>query len=137
MANTKIKDVANKIPLGGNMFAEGLILGEAMKAGTGVYKSNATTIMKCDDPEICLGVLKEHEEFDLDTEITAGKRGDVVTKGNVAAFIFQDGVHYAGSNYMAAQFAAGKFRASGGVGSTAKLLKDIAADDDVAILRIL
>lgn len=87
MANTKISELSEGgVALGENKFKESQKLDAAIKAGQCVVMT-ATGIAVHNFASTVLGVMKEHEEFDLDTDITIGKYGDVVTEGYCVIFI--------------------------------------------------
>jgi len=87
MAKTKISEISEGgVALGENKFKEGQLLDEAIKAGEVVIMTATGIALHSLNSEF-LGVMKEHEEFDLDTDITAAKHGDVVTEGYCAVFI--------------------------------------------------
>ena len=91
MVNTSISDISEGgIALGENKYTEGQLLDEAIRAGEVVIMT-ATGIALHNYDSIYLGIMKEHEEFDLDTDITAAKYGDVITEGYVAVFITNPG----------------------------------------------
>lgn len=140
MVNTKISEVSEGgVALGENKFARGMILGEDLPAGTVVMKTAAGTIAKCNSQSKMLGVLKEHEEFDLDTDITSAKKVTVVTEGYVAAFMAHPGAtKYAGTTFVPGQYGGdpGKFKTSTTTGS-AKLLRDVVATDEVGVFKLM
>lgn len=88
MAKTKISEISEGgVPLGENKFKEGQKLDAAMYAGH-LVKATATGIALGNTADgDYLGVLKEHEEFDLDAEITISLYGIVVTEGYCAVKI--------------------------------------------------
>lgn len=96
MAKTKISELSEGgVALGENKFKEGMLLDAAIAAGelvmataTGIALNNLTS-------GDYLGIMKEHEEIDLDTDITAALYGDVITEGYCAARI----VDPAGTKY--------------------------------------
>jgi len=136
MANTNISDITEGgVALGENKFKESQLLDEGIKAGMVVMKT-ATGIDKHNLDAYFLGIMKEHEEFDLDTEITAGKYGDVITEGYCAIFI---------ENPAATRYA-GTFLYKGLGGSMcitamgspfAVLERTIVTGDTVAIVKLL
>ena len=87
MVNTKISEISEGgVALGENKFKESQLLDVDIKAGQVVMKT-ATGINLHNLDAYFLGVIKEHEEVDLDTAITTGKYGDIITEGYVAVFI--------------------------------------------------
>jgi len=88
MVNTKISEISEGgIALGENKFKEGQLLDNAIRAGECV-RITATGIdlySLMDGP--FSGIMKEHEEFDLDTDITAAKYGTVVSEGYCAIMV--------------------------------------------------
>lgn len=141
MVNDEISDISEGgVALGENKFEESFLLDEGIKAGM-LVKQTATGIAKFaygpgGDP---MGVMKEHEEFDLDTEVTAAKYGDVISEGYVAIFIEAAGsIHYPGS-IMYGSYTGGSlgWTLVGSEEPIAVLKKEIAADDTVAIVKLL
>jgi len=98
MANTKISEITEgSVALGENKFKESQLLDAAIKAGQ-VVKMTATGIDVNNLGSTMLGVMKEHEAFDLDTDIDAAEHGDVVTEGYCAVFIENPaGTYYPGT----------------------------------------
>ncbi|BDI54930.1 MAG: capsid stabilizing protein [Asgard archaea virus VerdaV3] len=98
MVNNLISDISEGgVALGENKFKESQLLDVDIKAGQIVMKT-ATGIDLHNLDAYFLGVMKEHEEVDLDTAITAAKYGDVVTEGYAAIFIENPGAtRYAGT----------------------------------------
>lgn len=88
MANTKISEISEGgVALGENKFTEGQLLDAAIAAGE-LVKATATGIALSNTADgDYLGIMKEHEEIDLDTDITAALYGDVVTEGYCAVRI--------------------------------------------------
>ncbi|BDI54899.1 MAG: capsid stabilizing protein [Thorarchaeia virus VerdaV2] len=98
MANKKISQISEGgIALGENKFKESQLLHEAIKAGEVVkITANGIELVNLDDNYS--GVMKEHEEVDLDTDIAAGKYGDLVSEGYCAIFIENPaGTYYPGT----------------------------------------
>jgi len=97
MANTLISEISEGgVALGENKFKESQLLHEAIKAGEVVkITANGLELVNLDDDYS--GVMKEHYEFDLDTDITAAKYGDIVSEGYCAVFIENPaGTYYPG-----------------------------------------
>lgn len=88
MAKTKISEVSEGgVALGENKFKESELLDNAIKAGQLVKKTATGIDLSNTADGDYLGIMKEHEEIDLDTAITAALYGDVVTEGYCAACI--------------------------------------------------
>lgn len=149
MANDEIKDITEgSAALGENKFTEGLLLDVAIKAGevvrktsTGIalndyyYTGDPLTIRS---PGDWLGVMKEHYEFDLDTDITAGKYGDVITEGYCAIFIRAPGkICYAGTTFYGDNLNPGQLHWSSVAAPIAKLKRDVAIDATVGIFKLI
>jgi len=135
MVNDEISDIANRIALGENKFEESQKLNEGIKAGMAVIK-NATGISKHNFDDEIFGIMKEHEEFDLDTEITAAKYGDVVTEGYVPVFVEAPGaIKYAGSFLYKGSQGSIAFTEMGS--PLAILEREVAATDTVAIVKLV
>jgi len=98
MVNTLISELSEGgVALGENKFKESQLLDEDIKAGQCV-KMTATGIAVNNLGATMLGVMKEHEEVDLDTDVAAGKYGDVVTEGYCVVFIEDPaGTYYPGT----------------------------------------
>lgn len=143
-AKTLISEITEgSIALGENRFSEGQLLDEAIKAGE-VVEMTATGIRLV--PTTVeggygnfLGVMKEHHEFDLDTDITAAKHGDVVTEGYCAAFVEDiDGTYYPGTLLYTDPTKAGRFsREYTTVNAVAVLKETVNNGDKVAIIKLL
>jgi len=88
MANTLISELSEGgVALGENKFKESQLLDNPIRAGE-LVKMTATGIDLSDTADgDYLGIMKEHEEVDLDTDIAAAKYGDVVTEGYCAVRI--------------------------------------------------
>jgi len=138
MANTKIREIANTIPLGENKFSEGQLLDAAMYAGHVVIKT-ATGIALCNVATgDILGVLKEHYEYDLDSEIAAGKYGDVVTEGKCAVKIVDPAATlYPGTNLYSVVATPGFLTKVVAGAPVAKLLRTVNTGDTVAIVSLI
>ena len=143
MVNEKISEISEGgVALGENKFSESHLLDEAIKAGE-VVEQTATGIRLNPTTEggagNYLGVMKEHEEFDLDTDITAGKYGDVVTEGYVAAFIDEiTGTHYPGTLLYTDPTKAGRFCPTVTINEAAAVLKrKVVSGDKVGIIKLL
>ena len=135
MTNTKISDIAKTIGLGDNKHKESQLLDEAIKAGEVVIMT-ATGVALVNLDDYYLGVMKEHEEFDLDTDITAAKYGDIVTEGYCAVFIENPAGTYYPGTFL--------YKGLGGcmckteMGSPwAILMRKIVTGDRVAIVKLL
>jgi len=136
MANNAISDISEGgIALGENKFKESLVLYEAIKAGEVVkITANGLELVNLDDDYS--GVMKEHEEFDLDTDITAAKYGDIVSEGYCAIFIENPGGTYYPGRFL--------YKGLGGcmcvtkMGSPWAILeRTINTGDTVAIVKLL
>lgn len=139
MAKTKISEISEGgVALGENKFAESQLLAETIKAGE-VVKMTAAGIALADGVDgIFLGVMKEHEEFDLNTDITAAKKGDVITEGYCAVFVCDIyGTHYPGTLLYTHYDTPGSLRLTANADAAAKLLRTINVGDTVAIVKLL
>lgn len=141
MANTKISQISEGgIALGENKFSESHLLDEAIKAGE-VVEQTATGIRlyPITVEGNFLGVMKEHEAVDLDTDIAAGKYGDVVTEGYCPAFIEDiTGTHYPGTLIYTDPTKAGHFSVSyTSAQAVAVLKRTVNNGDKVGIIKLL
>jgi len=136
MAKTKISEISEGgVALGENKFKESQKLDEAIKAGM-VVKMTATGIAKNSLSSEFLGIMKEHEEIDLDTEITIALYGDVVTEGYCAVFIENPaGTKYPGTFLYKGLNGAMAVTAMGA--PFAVLERTIVSGDLVAIVKLL
>ena len=88
MANTSISDISEGgIALGENKFKEGQLLDNAIRAGECVRLTSTGIDLYSLMEGPFSGIMKEHEEFDLDTDITAAKHGTVVSEGYCAVMV--------------------------------------------------
>ena len=84
-----------------------------------------------------LGIMKEHEEFDLDTDIDAAEYGDVVTEGYCALRIVNPGgTKYAGT-LLFGHATAGALSITPAGAAIAVLERTIVTGDTVAIVKLL
>lgn len=136
MANTLISELSEGgVALGENKFKESQLLDADIKAGQCV-KMTATGIAVNNLGSTMLGVMKEHEEFDLDTDVTAAKYGDVVTEGYCAVFIEDPaGTEYPGTFLYKGLDGALCITAMGS--PFAVLMRTINTGDKVAIVKLL
>ena len=138
MVNTKISEIANTIGLGENKHKESQYLTEAIKAGE-VVKMTASGIALADGVDgVFFGVMKEHYEFDLDTDITAAKYGDVITEGYVAVFlcdIFD--TYYPGEFFYTHYDTPGSLRNTANGPPAAMLVETINSGDTVALVKLM
>jgi len=138
MANTKISEIANGIALGENRFTESQVLDEAAKAGEVVTATATGVALTLGVDGIFLGVVKEHEEFDLDTDITLGKEVDIVTEGYCAVFVCDIlDTKYPGTLLYTHYDTPGSLRLTANATAAAKLLRTIHSGDTVAIVKLL
>ena len=81
MAKTKISELSEGgVALGENKFKEGMLLDAAIAAGE-LVKATATGIALGNTADgDYLGIMKEHEAIDLDTDITAALYGKMSFK---------------------------------------------------------
>ncbi|BDI54855.1 MAG: hypothetical protein [Lokiarchaeia virus VerdaV1] len=86
-----------------------------------------------------LGVMKEHYEFDLDTDITEGKYGDVVTDGYCAVMIVDPTENLYPGTPLYPSVTKGKmgYTPSINLEPIATLKSTIVSGDDVAIVKLL
>ncbi len=139
MAKTKISEISEGgVALGENKFTESQELDEATKAGEVVAMTATGVALALAVDGIFLGVVKEHEEFDLDTDITSGKEVDVITEGYCAVFVCDIyGTHYPGTLFYTHYDTPGSLRLTANGPAAAKLLRTINASDTVAIVKLL
>ena len=136
MAKTKISELSEGgVALGENKFKEGQLLDNDIKAGQ-VVLMTATGIDVNTLDNTMLGVMKEHEEVDLDTAISAAKYGDVVTEGYVAVFIENPGGTYYPGTIMYKGLTGAMAKTAGGP-PFAVLERTINTGDLVAIVKLL
>ena len=139
MANTKISEISEGgVALGENKFKEGQLLDNIIQAGQ-LVKATATGIDLCNTADgDYLGIMKEHEEIDLDTNITAALHGDVVTEGYCAVQIINPaGTKYPGTLLFGVVATPG-FLTIIVVGSPIAVLERIIiTGDTVAIVKLL
>ena len=139
MAKTKISEISEgRVALGENKFKEGQLLDAAMYAGH-LVKATSTGIALCNTADgDYLGILKEHEEYDLDTEIAIAKYGDVVTEGYVAAKIVNPaGPKYPGTLLFGVVATPGYLTIIVAGSPIAVLERPIISGDTVAIVKLL
>lgn len=138
-AKTKISEISEGgVALGENKYKESQLLDVAIKAGE-LVKMTATGIALANMASgTYLGVMKEHEEFDLDTDIDAGEYGDVVTEGYVAAFITGiTDTWYPGTYFYTCFATPGSLTLSPAGPPVAVLERTINTGDTVAIVKLL
>lgn len=88
MANDEISDISEGgIALGENKFKEGQLLDNAIRAGECVRITSTGIDLYSLMNGPFSGIMKEHEEIDLNTDITAALYGDVVSEGYCAVMI--------------------------------------------------
>ena len=88
MAKLLISDISEGgVALGENKFREGQLLANPIRAGecVRITASGIDLFSLMDGP--FSGIMKEHEEFDLDTDIDAAEHGDVISEGYCAVMI--------------------------------------------------
>lgn len=136
MVNEKISDISEGgVALGENKFKESQLLHEAIKAGE-VVKITANGIELVNLDANYSGVMKEHEEFDLDTDVTAAKYGDIVSEGYCALFIEDPaGTYYPGTFLY--KGLGGRMCVTAMGSPWAILEKTIVSGDKVAIVKLL
>jgi len=140
MTNTKVSEVSEGgVALGENKFAEGQIIDEAVKAGEIVELTAEGHVVLCNGTDgVFLGVAKEHEEFDLDTDITSGKKIDVITEGYAVVFLCDiNQTYYAGEFFYCHYDTPGSLRNTANGHPAAKLLRTINSGDTVAIVKLM
>ena len=140
MAITKISQIANKIALGENKFKEGMLLDAAIAAGEVVMASATGIALNTGADGSYLGIMKEHEAIDLDTDITAALYGDVVTEGYCAVRIVNPaGTFYAGTLlYGVTGGSLTVVRTASGAGSPIAVTeRTIVSTQTVAIVKLL
>lgn len=139
MTNTKISEISEGgVALGENKFKEGQLLDEDIKAGE-VVEMTATGVALANGTDgVFLGVMKEHEEFDLDTDITSGKRGTVITEGYCTLFLCDiNGTYYSGEFFYTHYDTAGSLRNTANGPPAAILMNTINSGDKVAIVKLM
>ena len=142
MAIVKISQIANKIALGENKFKEGMLLDAAIAAGELVMGSSTGIALNTGADGSYLGIMKEHEAIDLDTDITAALYGDVVTEGYCAARIVDPaGPFYPGTLLYGVAATPGALtvvRTAAGAGSPIAVTeRTIVSTQTVAIVKLL
>ena len=85
MSKTKISDIGWGIEAGENRAPLFGKLVEDIKAGSLVRINSAKEISKADTAKAA-GVLNKHYDVDLDTAISSGYQGNIVTRGYVNIF---------------------------------------------------
>ena len=141
MAKTKISELSEGgVLLGENKFKEGMLLDAAMYAGH-LVKATATGIDLGNTADgDYLGILKEHEEFDLDSEITIAspKYGTVVTEGYCAVKIVNPATtKYPGTLLFGVIGTPGSLTIVAAGSPIAVLERTILTGDTVAIVKLL
>jgi len=143
MAKTKISEISEGgVALGENKFKEGQLLDAAIAAGELVMASATGIALSTGADGSYLGIMKEHEAIDLDTDITAALYGDVVTEGYCAARIVNPaGTFYAGTLLYGVAATPGALtvvRTAAGAGSPVAVTeRTIITGDTVAIVKLL
>ena len=139
MANTKISEISEGgVALGENKFTEGQLLDNVIQAGQ-LVKATATGIDLNNTADgDYLGIMKEHEEIDLDTNITAALHGDVVTEGYCAAQIVNPAATKYPGTLLFGVVATPGFLTIVVLGSPIAVLeRTIVTGDTVAIVKLL
>ncbi|BDI54966.1 MAG: hypothetical protein QIT40_gp08 [Lokiarchaeia virus VerdaV4] len=138
MVNTLISEIAKKIALGENKFKESQLLDVAIKAGEIVMMTVTGITLAWSAKGVFFGVMKEHEEFDLDTDITALKHGDVVTEGYAAVFITSiSDTYYPGEFLYVSTTQDGQLVLTANGPPAAMLMRTINTGDKVAIVKLM
>ena len=143
MAKTKISEISEGgVALGENKFKEGQLLDAAIAAGELVMASATGIALNTGDDGSYLGIMKEHEAIDLDTDITAALYGDVVTEGYCAARIVNPAAtKYPGTLLYGIATTAGALsitRTAAGAGSPIAVLEEmIITGQTVAKIKLL
>jgi len=136
---TKISEVSEGgVALGENKFKESQLLDNPIKAGE-LVKKTATGIDLSDGATgDYLGIMKEHEEVDLDTDIAAAKHGDVVTEGYCAVFIVNPAAtKYPGTLFYGIATTPGSLSITVAGIAIAVLERTVVTGDTVAIVKLL
>jgi len=147
MANDEISDIANGIELGDNE-RDTYILKEDIEAGKLVLIDSdvPTKVKKTAAGSVnldMLGVLKEHQEVDIDSQIASGVAVDIILKGKFAGFCDAPGSEcLPGNLFMANATAAGdlKIMGTGDMDTdeaVAENINTIGASDTVGLFRFL
>jgi len=143
MPKTKISEISEGgVALGENKFKEGQLLDADIAAGELVMASATGVALNTGVAGDYLGIMKEHEEFDLDTDITAAKYGDIITEGYCAARIDNPlATKYPGTLFYGIATVAGALsitRPAAGAGQAIAVLeRTIVTGDTVAIVKLL
>ena len=139
MVNNLISEISEGgVALGENKFKESQLLDNPIKAGE-LVKFTATGIDLSDAATGDYGgVMKEHEEVDLDTDIAAAKYGDVVTEGYVAVFIVNPATtKYPGTLLYGIAATPGSLSITATGQAIAVLERTVVTGDTVAIVKLL
>ena len=139
MAKTLISELSEGgVALGENKFKEGMLLDAAIRAGE-LVKFTATGISLSNTADGDYGgIMKEHEEFDLDTDIDAAKYGSVVTEGYCTARIVNPGgTKYPGTLLFGVVATPGFLTIVVAGSPIAVLERTIITGDTVAIVKLL
>jgi len=136
---TKISEISEGgVALGENKFKESQLLDNPIKAGQ-IVKYTATGIELSDliTGEYG-GVMKEHEEVDLDTAIAAAKHGDIVSEGYCAVFIVNPAAtKYPGTLLFGILATPGSLSITPAGQAIAVLERTVVTGDTVAIVKLL
>lgn len=139
MANTLISEISEGgVALGENKFKEGMLLDAAIAAGE-LVKFTATGIALSNTADgVYGGIMKEHEEIDLDTDITAALYGDVITEGYCAVRIVNPAAtKYPGTLLFGVVATPGALTIVVAGSPIAVLERTIVTGDTVAIVKLL
>ena len=139
MAKTKISELSEGgVALGENKFKEGQLLDAAIAAGELVMASATGIALNTGADGSYLGIMKEHEAIDLDTDITAALYGDVITEGYCAARIADPvGTYYAGTLLYGIAATPGALSITAAGIAIAVLERFIITGQTVAIIKLL
>ncbi|MFX1371339.1 MAG: hypothetical protein ACFFCE_05720 [Promethearchaeota archaeon] len=86
MANDEISDIGNSIEVGDNKAPLFGTLIQDIKAGSLVHIDSSKNIRKASTSYRAAGVLNKHYNVDLDTAISSGYQGNIITEGYVNMF---------------------------------------------------
>lgn len=139
MANTSISDISEGgVALGENKFKESQLLDNVISAGQ-LVKYTATGIDLNDAATgDYAGIMKEHEEIDLDTAITAALHGDLITEGYCAVFIVNPATtKYPGTLLYGIAATPGSLSITAAGQAIAVLERTVVTGDTVAIVKLL
>ena len=140
MTNDKISEISEGgIALGENKFKEGQLLDNAIRAGECV-RITATGIdlySLMNGP--FSGIMKEHEEFDLDTDIDAAEYGDVISEGYCAVMIKDPAATKYPGTFLYGDTTPGRmgWTVTMSAEPIAVLERKVVSGDDVAIVKLL